>query len=361
MIGTRLKLARTASGLSLRDLSAAMNDLVTAQAIGKYERDESMPGSTVLLALSGALDVSIDYLLSQERVALEAVDFRKKPGAGRREEAQVQAKVLHRLEHYLAVEEALGLDGAIWDRPDSAPYPISEIVEAEQAASQVREAWHLGRDPITNLVELLEARGMKVICEPLADAIDGMTAHVRRTDGSTLPVIVVNASHHGERQRFTLSHELAHAVFEPHKRLSEAEVEKAAHRFAGALLMPSEILWREIGRHRTSVSLGELFALKTMLGVSVQALAYRCKDLGIFGQPLMRRLYEEFERQGWRSPPYEEPLPVAKERATRLSRLCFRAVEEGAMSESRAAEALGISVRELDRAMAGPWEDRSPP
>jgi Zn-dependent peptidase ImmA (M78 family) len=119
--------------------------------------------------------------------------------------------------------------------------------------------------------------------------------------------------------------------------------------------MPAEILWREIGRHRTSVSLGELFALKTLLGVSVQALAYRCKDLGIFGQPLMRRLYEEFERQGWRSPPYDEPLPVAKERATRLSRLCFRAVEEGAMSESRAAEALGISVRELDRAMAGPW------
>lgn len=216
-------------------------------------------------------------------------------------------------------------------------------------------------DRVTNLVELLEARGMKVICEPLADAIDGMTAHVRRTDGSTLPVIVVNASHHGERQRFTLSHELAHAVFEPNKRLSESEMEKAAHRFAGALLMPAEILWREIGRHRTKVSLGELFALKTLLGVSVQALAYRCKDLGIFGQPLMRRLYEEFERQGWRSPPYEEPLPVAKERATRLSRLCFRAVEEGAMSESRAAEALGMSVRELDRAMAGPWSDRSPP
>ncbi len=186
MIGTRLKLARTASGLSLRDLSAAINDLVTAQAIGKYERDESMPGSTVLLALSGALDVSIDYLLSQDRVALEAVDFRKKPSAGRREEAQVQAKVLHRLEHYLAVEEALGLDGATWDRPDSAPYPISEIVEAEQAAYQVREAWHLGRDPITNLVELLEARGMKVICEPLADSI------ARAKAMTDFPVVLVD-------------------------------------------------------------------------------------------------------------------------------------------------------------------------
>lgn len=356
MIGTRLKLARTAAGLSLRGLATAMQDLVTAQAIGKYERDEAMPGSTVLIALSVALDVSIDYLLSQDRVALEAVDFRKKPSASKREEAQVQAKVLHWLEHYLAVEESLGLDGATWDRPDSAPYRVREISEAEAAASALREAWHLGRDPITNLVELLEAHGMKVICETLAEAIDGMTARVRRANGEVLPVIVVNASHHGERQRFTLAHELAHAVFETGMGLSEAEIEKAAHRFAGALLMPAEILWREIGRHRTNVSLGELFALKTLLGVSVQALAYRCKDLGIFGQPLMRRLYDEFERQGWRSPPYEEPLPVAKERATRLARLCFRAVEEGAMSEARAAEALGMTVRQLDRAMADPWE-----
>jgi Zn-dependent peptidase ImmA (M78 family) len=346
--------------MSLRDLSAAMNELVTAQAIGKYERDESMPGSAVLLALSAALDVSIDYLLSQDRVALESVDFRKKASAGKREEAQVQAKVLHRLEHYLAVEEALGLDSATWDRPDGAPYPIAAIAEAEQAALRVREAWHLGGDPVTNLVELLEARGMKVICEPLADPIDGMTAHVRRTDGAVLPVIVVNASHHGERQRFTLGHELAHAVLEPHQ-LSDAEVEKAAHWFAGAFLMPAEILWREIGRHRTSVSLGELFALKTLLGVSVQALAYRCKDLGIFSQPLMRRLYDEFEQRGWRAPPYEEPFAIAKESATRLRRLCFRAVGEGALSASRAAEALGMSVRELDRAMAGPWEDQASP
>ncbi|MEO7679949.1 MAG: ImmA/IrrE family metallo-endopeptidase, partial [Sphingomonas sp.] len=185
---------------------------------------------------------------------------------------------------------------------------------------------------------------------------DGMTAHVRRADGVLLPVIVVNAMHHGERQRFTLAHELGHAVFAPDKKLSEAEVEKAAHRFAGALLMPAEILWREIGRHRTSVSLGELFAIKKLLGVSVQALAYRCKDLGIFGPPLMRKLFEEFTRHGWRSPPYEEPLPVPRERATRFARLCFRAVEESAMSEALAAEALGITVRELDRWMADPWE-----
>ena len=54
-----------------------------------------------------------------------------------------------------------------------------------------------------------------------------MTARVWRKNGPTLPVIVVNRLHSGERQRFTLAHELGHAVIEP-RGLSENDVEKAA-------------------------------------------------------------------------------------------------------------------------------------
>lgn len=38
MIADRIRLARRKAGFSLRDLSAAMEGRVTAQAIGKYER-----------------------------------------------------------------------------------------------------------------------------------------------------------------------------------------------------------------------------------------------------------------------------------------------------------------------------------
>lgn len=355
MIGARLKLARAAANLSLRGLAVKIDGLVTPQAIGKYERDEAMPGSPVLLAIASALGVSADYLLSEADVTLEGVDFRKKATAGKREEAQVKATVLSRVEQYLFIESCLGLDSASWDKPRHAPFPVRTVTEADQAAMEVRIAWLLGRDPIPNMVELLEEHGLKVICEPLDDVIDGMTAYVRRSDGVRLPVIVVNASHTGERQRFTLAHELAHIVMAP-VGLSDAEIEKAAHRFAGAFLMPAEILWAEMGRNRTSVSLGELFTLKSLLGISVQALTYRCKDLDLFGPSLFKRLFDEFKLQGWRDPPYLEPQPVAHERAQRLARLCYRAVEEELLSEARAAEALGISVRELDRRMSTPWE-----
>lgn len=67
MIGKRLKLAREAAGLSLRAMEEAIRGKVSAQAIGKYENDQMMPGSDVLLALARALKVSPEYLLEQPR------------------------------------------------------------------------------------------------------------------------------------------------------------------------------------------------------------------------------------------------------------------------------------------------------
>ena len=78
MIGQRLRISRLASGLSLRDLMAKIDNRVTAQAISKYERNESMPSSGVLIALADALDVSVDYLAGDGDLVLEAVDSARK-------------------------------------------------------------------------------------------------------------------------------------------------------------------------------------------------------------------------------------------------------------------------------------------
>jgi Zn-dependent peptidase ImmA (M78 family) len=155
------------------------------------------------------------------------------------------------LERYLVVEELLALPSVEWDKPREAPYPvISDPSEADHAARSLRVHWSLGRDPIPNLVELLEERGIKVLAAPLTN-IDGLTARVRRASKAALPVIVVNSKDWGERQRFTTAHELGHMVLEVAPRVDD---EKAAHRFAGAFLMPVEALWAEIGKHRKGQS-----------------------------------------------------------------------------------------------------------
>ena len=109
MIGKRLKGARAASGLSLRALSDAMENKVSAQAIGKYERNEDMPGSGALLGLARALEVSVDFLLSDDELELEGVEFRKSASSSAKEIATIEAKTLNMVEKYLAIESLLNL------------------------------------------------------------------------------------------------------------------------------------------------------------------------------------------------------------------------------------------------------------
>jgi Zn-dependent peptidase ImmA (M78 family)/transcriptional regulator with XRE-family HTH domain len=336
----------------LRDLEAAIGNLVTAQAIGKYERDEDMPSSGVLSALADALQVSEDYLLSDGEMVLDGVEFRKKEITSKREEAFVEGQTLHLLERYLVVEGLLKLASLDWDCPREAPYPINEVADAENAARAVRTHWGLGIDPIPNLSELLEERGIKILSVDLKD-IDGLTAKVVRQGGSPLPVIAIKKGAWAERKRFTLAHELGHMVMDIR---AGADAERAANRFAGAFLMPAEALWREIGKHRTTISLGELLELKQLFGASFQAIAYRCHDLGIITEAGYRRLFQLFNQHGWRKPPYEEPgaIPPEKEEPRRMERLCFRALSERLIGESKAAEILGISVRQLSKRMDQP-------
>ena len=90
--------------------------------------------------------------------------------------------------------------------------------------------------------------------------------------------------------------------------------------------------------------------------MSVQALTHRCKHLGVFGNVLFERLLNDFSRLGWSRPPYDEPCAMNVERLARFERLCFRALAEGAIPASKAAELLGITVHDLNRQMEQPPE-----
>ena len=350
MIGKRLKLARTAGGLSLRGLAAAIGHRVSAQAIGKYERDEAMPGSGVLVALADALQSTVDYLLGDPDLVLDDLEFRKNAFTSKRAEARVEAAVLADLERYLTVEDILGLPSARWEQPGDAPYPVRhDAIEADRAADALRRHWGLGHEPVPNLVELLEERGVKIFALPL-DTVGGLAARARRPGLPPVPVVVVNAGDWGERQRFTIAHELGHIVLDVSRGL---DAERVAHRFAGAFLMPAEALRLEVGKRRNALALGELVALKRVFGVSIQALTHRCRDLDIIGAATYRALFNEFGRLGWRSPPYEEYGAMAGELPSRFGRLCLRALAEGAISKSKAAELLGIGIADVDDYLRG--------
>lgn len=345
MIGRRLNLARRATGLSLRELAATIDNQVTAQAIAKYENDQMMPNSSVLIALAEALGVSEEFLLSSGNVELVDAEFRKKLSPNGNE-ATLEARVLAEVERYLEIEDILATNSSVWQFPAGFPVEVRVKDDAENAARKLRKQWDLGSDPIPNLVEFLEEHGIKVVSLPLPEEFSGVMCWVRSSDGGKMPVIALNEAHDGERQRFSLAHELGHLVLVIPEVLGDKDKEGLCHRFASAFLIPMETIVAKMGRHRRALTMEELFALKPVFGVSAQALAYRCKDLAIISEAACRGLFKQFSRRGWRK---QEPMRLEPERPARFGRLCFRALAERCISEAKAAELLHVPVRDLDK------------
>lgn len=356
MIADRLKLARRKAGFSLRDLSTAMGEKVTAQAIGKYERGECMPSSGVLLALSKALGVSLSYMLDTQGIELCGVEFRTKANTSARNRAQVETEVIEWVERYLQVERVLELDSAEWQCPVARPRKLREVGDAEKLAVDVREEWNLGTDPIPNMTELLEEKGLKVLTVSLPDRVSGLTCLVKRPDETDLPVIIVNNQFSLERRRLTLGHELAHRLIDTDS-LSEKDEEKAANLFAGAFLMPREHLLREAGKHRNALGYKEIIDLKRLYRVSGAALLMRLRQLDVITDSILIYAFQTIAR-GWRTQePDELELPKERgqrERALRFERLSYRALAEGLISLSKGAELLRLPVFEVETGLKGP-------
>jgi len=364
MIGNRIQVARRKAGFSLRALSAAMDEKVTAQAIGKYERGEDIPSSGVLTALAKALGVSLSYLLDSQEIELSSVEFRTKANTTSRERAQVETEVLEWIGRYLEIETILELDSAVWHCPIASPCELREVNEAENLAKEVREKWQLGLDPIPNMTELLEEKGLKVLTVPLPQRVSGFTCLVGREKGqSPLPVIVVNNQFPLERRRLTLAHELAHRLIATDC-LSDKDEEKAATLFAGAFLMPSEHLLLEVGKHRNALGYRELIDLKRLYRVSGAALLMRLRQLNIISESMLIYAFQSIARR-WRT---QEPEELEaehergqRERALRFERLCYRALAEGMLSLTKAAELLRLPASKVEDELKGPQntdEDR---
>ena len=347
MFSERLKLARKRSGLSLRALSMQMGGVVSAQAIGKYERGEMTPSSNVAIALAGALDVSMTYLLSPSNVSLGSVEFRTLSSTKARERAAVESEVLDNVDRYLQVEEILGISDGLPEELAGASYPVETLEDAERAAKSVREAWNLGGSPIPDITELLEDHGIKVFKLDLPESVDGLSCRVRRVGGGDVPVVVCCTAKSLERQRFTIAHELGHMVL---RIPPTADGEVVCHRFAGALLAPKDELIREVGRRRLNFGFGELVEIKHMFGISAAALVVRMRDLGIITDTTLRGIFNGIG-SSWRT---TEPLPLKRtENPRRFRRLCLRALAENEISESKAAELLRLRVSEIELIMAG--------
>jgi len=337
VISERLKQARKGAGLSTRTLGELAG--VSAMAISKYETGKSVPSSPVLLNLSKALNVKVEYFFRPMQITLEQVEYRKHSHVLKRVLGQIEADVKEQVERFIELEGYLP-NGPIkpFKLPTGLPEHIGDFDEIEQLTKKLREKWSLGMNPVPDLTDTLEERGLKVfLTSALHDnAFDGLAARV-----DDMPVVVLGKGWPGDRQRFTLAHELGHLVLKG--RLSaELDEEKAANRFAGAFLAPDSEVRKELGEHRTRLEPNELAVLKKTYGLSMQGWMHRANDLGILSHGHYQEMVRFFSARGWRKTEPGEQYPGEEPKL--FEQLVFRALAEDLISESKAAELMNCSL-----------------
>ncbi len=156
-------------------------------------------------------------------------------------------------------------------------YTSEDFYQIEYAADRVRELWGLGRGPLRDLSAIMELHGFILVHEEVS--CPDMDAVSCWQDGR--PCVLFSAEvESGPRVAWNLAHELAHIVLHSSVEVTADnlnQIEKQAHRFAGALLLPQETFSREV----LGNSLDHFKFLKEKWGIAIAAMAYRCKDLEI--------------------------------------------------------------------------------
>lgn len=337
----RLRQARAMRAYSLRDLVAVLKNAVSHNALAKYENGEMMPGSDVLGQLADALGQPPDFFFRPFTLHLVDVKFRKRVRLGAKDEESIRERALEYFERYHEIEQLLGDERKFPGK--LAGKPIKTLEEAEKAADDLRKQWKLGRDPLANLSELLESKGIKVFeMDFLTDDFNGFSAETEAG-----PVIVISNHLNPLRKRMTIVHELAHLVLRIAGSVSQKDEEKLVARFAGAFLMPKEKFEAEIGKYRKGISLAELIELKVNFGASIWAIMMRARQLGLITEAVFTRFCKV--AASWRSDKREpgDERFQGNEGHSRFRQLIHRAVAEGQISVSKGAGMLNQSLGDL--------------
>jgi Zn-dependent peptidase ImmA (M78 family) len=323
-----------------------LGGVVSKQSISKYERGLMKPlDSGLLVRLSKALNVPVDYFLRDSSLSLEGVQFRRKAGLGSKEISSMIEQARDQLERRFELEALLGIDPRFVNPLQG--HRIGSIEDVEAAAEKLRRDWGIGvMSPITRVFDLLEVNGIRILELEVTGTLDGLSGLVRG-----VPVVLLKRDVPGEGRRFTVLRELGHLLLEFGSNLGQKNMEKYCGAFAGAMLLPARALNNELGGHtRSRVSLPELVHLKEHYGISIQAAMTRINSLGMVSHYARRRFDILVNVKKLREQePGEYPID---EKSTRFMKLLYRALAEGAISLSKAAVLSRIPIDKLQREAA---------
>ena len=220
LIPSKLRDARKVARLSQGDLGDRIG--VSRQAVSAYERGDKSPEPTTFQKIAEVLDQPLSFFINPDnpRFGSAGARFYRKfgPETLRRNEASAvlgdwfvqTAKYFDEFVNYPTPS-----------LPECAPKNSGgryEIEEINEIALSLRKLWGLGPGPISNVLALLESKGI-VVCryEMQGENVEAFSFW----NGPRPFVFMTSEKEAGVRRRYDLAHELGHLIL--HRWVEQSE------------------------------------------------------------------------------------------------------------------------------------------
>lgn len=302
MIGERVRHARDFCGLTQTSLAELAG--LTQSKISDVEAGRTRAAPEDVERIARATGFPVAFFELGPLPDLPDGNFRRLKRGKARVTTQVRAQARQIVELVQRAEPVLKM-------PPVRLHPVRTLEDCEALAADVREEAGVGyRDPIPNLTRAIERAGVVVAGLPseIPDHYGFSAWPEFGFEGR--PIIVFARVDPGDRQRFTIAHELGHLLMHSPLRddeLDADEAEQEANCFARALLLPAEAAFDAM---RSPLTLTTLAHVKATFGVSIGMCAYRAHDLGLISDARHVSLRKQMTSRGWHR---EEPVEVPQE------------------------------------------------
>lgn len=341
-IGERIRELRIERGFSQDDLAVRAN--FSKSYIQKFEEGQREIKSSQLAQLSEALNIDIADIISplkyiSNEFRIKNIEFREVHKLEMDEE-YFEKKILGFLykeySAYTRLEKILD-ENIIFQNPLKNFGVITRNEQVEEAAKILRKKWKFENTPIYDLISFLEDLGVKIFEVSEDEDFVGFSCFVKSN-----PIIVINTrSTDISRRRFTVLHELSHLLlaFEEFER--KENIEHFCDQFAGAMLLPAEILKSYINTN-ISITLEELKRIKGKYGISILAILVRMVNVKMISWDKYRQWKEQYNCWTDKECDYS-----GREKAGRFNYLLAKGLREGLLSKDLASEISNIPISQL--------------
>lgn len=342
LIPERIREAREARGLTAEQMADLLE--VSRQAVAQFETGQAAPSPSTFRKIIAHTSQPLSFFTTvPARVgeptttffrSLKRMEQTQRKRIGRR--LQWASDIVNLLERFIEIP--------VVNLPQIDFDPLVDgDEEIEDAAEKLREHWNLCGGPIIDLTGVLENNGVIVVREKVrCSDMDAVSCWI-----SGRPLVLLSEEvTSGPRDLFNLAHELAHLILHSSVEVNSSNLsslEKQANRFASAFLLPRVEFSREV----LGSSVLYFKTLKERWGVSIAAMIYRSKDLGVLSDNQCSYLFKQMNiRKIRKIEPLDDKFPVAD--PTVLKEGISMLVENKVYTPENIEEDLGLNLKDVE-------------